>query len=112
MLGFCACQHERGHGDCGTWGLDSCRDVRVPENGLVGQLPTLRHEPDALALRLFEAVQRAALGFDAVVTRAGFTVSLEDGPQGDAAPVMFSVDTPQQVTCLPGTHGMTFRALA
>jgi hypothetical protein len=62
----------------------------------------------SLAMRLFEVLTEAAAGFDAIVTQAGPTVTLEPPRPGEAAPVGFSIDTPQQVSCFPGEHGMRF----
>jgi hypothetical protein len=62
----------------------------------------------SLARRLLVAVEEAAAGFDAVVTKAGPTVTLEPPRPGEAASLGFSIDAPKQVSCFPGEHGMCF----
>jgi hypothetical protein len=62
----------------------------------------------SLASRLLVVVEEAAAGFDAVVTQAGPTVTLEPPRPGEAALLGFSIDAPEQVSCFPGEHGMCF----
>jgi hypothetical protein len=87
------------------WEEDEPREALWPEPP---GLPRRDLVLASLASRMREQVEKAASGFEAVVTQAGPTVRLEEPALGDAATLGFTVDSPQQVTCFPGDNGMQF----